>query len=63
MQHNPLLHSVFDYRPSTERPGRLTALEKRLFRSPGSAQNKARAQQRKQQRSYKGGTGGGEGDW
>jgi len=32
MQFNPLLHQVFQYSPLTERPGRLTCHEKRLYR-------------------------------
>jgi hypothetical protein len=54
LQTNPLLHAVFGYEPLTERPGRLTALEKRAFRSPSSAASKQRAQARKGQRAHKG---------
>lgn len=54
LQSNPLLHAVFGYEPLSERPGRLTALEKRAFRSPSSAASKQRTQQRKGQRAHKG---------
>ncbi|KAI8467634.1 MAG: interferon-related developmental regulator family protein [Monoraphidium minutum] len=54
LQSNPLLHAVFGYEPLSERPGRLTALEKRAFRSPSSAGSKQRTQARKGQRAHKG---------
>lgn len=54
---------MFGYAPLTERAGRLTALEKRAFRSPSSAASKQRAQARKGQRSHKGFGGGGDDDY
>lgn len=60
LQSNPLLHAVFDYEPLSERPGRLTALEKRQLRSPSSAASKQQAQARRGQRAHKGGWGGDE---
>uniref|UniRef100_A0A1D1ZUG1 Interferon-related developmental regulator N-terminal domain-containing protein n=1 Tax=Auxenochlorella protothecoides TaxID=3075 RepID=A0A1D1ZUG1_AUXPR len=58
MQDNPLLHEVFNFHPRQEAADRLTALEKRLYRSPASAESKARAQDRRRERelmaSYKG---------
>jgi hypothetical protein len=54
LQSNTLLHAVFGYEPLSERPGRLTALEKRAFRSPSSAASKQRTQDRKGQRAHKG---------
>ncbi|KDD74035.1 hypothetical protein H632_c1633p1, partial [Helicosporidium sp. ATCC 50920] len=50
MQHNPLLHQVFKFRPRTERAEKLTSLEKRLYRSPASVENKARSQDRRKER-------------
>jgi hypothetical protein len=58
LQFNPLLHAVFDFQPLEERPERLSAVEKRAYRSPCSAQNKARAQDRRSQRASKGAAGG-----
>jgi hypothetical protein len=43
------------------RPERLSAQEKRAFRSPCSANSKARSQARRSQRAFKDGPGGG--DW
>lgn len=61
LQGNSLLHEVFNYRPRAEQAERLTALEKRLYRSPASAESKGRSQLRKQERqmmsAYKGGMG------
>jgi hypothetical protein len=54
LQGNQLLHAVFDFEPQEERAPRLTALEKRHFRSPSSAQSKARTQDRKAARATKG---------
>jgi hypothetical protein len=47
---NTLLHQVFSFRPSEEAPERLTALEKRAYKSPASAQSKERSQTRKNER-------------
>jgi len=58
LQFNPLLHAVFDFQPLEERPDRLSAMEKRAFRSPCSAQSKARTQDRRSQRANKGAVGG-----
>lgn len=32
LQHNPLLHQIFEFQPRGERAERLTPLEKRLYR-------------------------------
>eukprot|EP00775_Hariotina_reticulata_P006732 gene6732-6952_t len=61
LQCNPLLHAIFGFTPLDARPERMSAQEKRLFKSPSSAASKARSQTRRSQRSYKG-AGGGE-DW
>lgn len=53
MQANPLLHSVFNFAPLTERAERMSAADKRAYKSPSSFQSKARAQDRKMQRSFK----------
>lgn len=53
LQGNPLLHEVFDFTPATEPPERMSALEKRLFRSPSSAASKGRAQDRSAARQHK----------
>ncbi|CAL8465178.1 g4713 [Coccomyxa elongata] len=57
LQFNTLLHQVFDFEPLQERE-RLTAVERRLFRSPGSAVSKWRTQDRNSARAataaYKG---------
>ncbi len=47
---NTLLHQVFSFRPSGEAPERLTALEKRAYRSPASAVSKERSQMRNNER-------------
>ncbi|GAB4824115.1 hypothetical protein N2152v2_011161 [Parachlorella kessleri] len=58
LQDNTLLHQVFNFSPRNERPEKLSAWEKRMFRSPASAESKARTQQRKKDRqtmaAYKG---------
>ena len=58
LQHNALLHQVFNFQPREEPAERLTPEEKRLYRSPASAQSKSRTQQRKSDRAasaaYKG---------
>ena len=58
LQHNALLHQIFNFQPREEPAERLTPEEKRLFRSPASAQSKSRTQQRKSDRAasaaYKG---------
>eukprot|EP00891_Asterochloris_glomerata_P006389 jgi/Astpho2/6389/Aster-x0727 len=58
LQHNALLHQIFKFQPREEPPERLTPEEKRLYRSPASAQSKSRTQQRKSDRAasaaYKG---------
>jgi hypothetical protein len=56
LQENPFLHNLFDFSPLDARPDKLSAQEKRAFRSPCSAASKARSQARKSQRSYKGGS-------
>lgn len=50
LQQNPLLHQIFNFRPREEQATKLTATEKRLYRSPASAQSKERSQNRKQDR-------------
>lgn len=55
LQFNPLLHEVFGFTPAAEPAARLSALEKRLFRSPNSASSRAQAQDRRAARSGKGG--------
>ena len=50
LQNNVLMHQVFNFRPRVEQGARLTATEKRLYRSPASAQSKERTQNRKQER-------------
>lgn len=59
MQANAVLHAVFDFAPLQERPERLSALEKRAYRSPNSGASKARAQDRKLQRAHKPSAGSG----
>ncbi|EFJ48631.1 hypothetical protein VOLCADRAFT_90800 [Volvox carteri f. nagariensis] len=53
LQHNPLMHDVFDFRPRTERPERLSAAEKRLTRSCHSADARARTADRQWARDSK----------
>jgi hypothetical protein len=53
LQGNPLLHAVFDFHPMEEPAERLSAAEKRAFKSPSSMASKARAQDRKSQRASK----------
>ena len=67
MQRNSLLHGVFQFQPLVARPERLSALEKRMYRSPSSASSKGRTSDRKGERRQKGGMaavsyGGYEGD-
>ncbi|KAL0039974.1 hypothetical protein WJX79_001212 [Trebouxia sp. C0005] len=58
LQQNPLLHQIFDFEPREERAERLTPLEKKMYRSPASAESKSRTQQRNHDRAatkaYKG---------
>lgn len=58
MQENPTLHAIFGFEPSTAPPERLSGWEKRMYRSPASAQSKARTQSRSKARAataqYKG---------
>jgi hypothetical protein len=56
LQENPFLHNLFDFSPLDAKPDKLSAQEKRAFRSPCSAASKARSQARRSQRSYKGGS-------
>ena len=44
------MHEVFDFEPRDHRQ-RLSALEKRMYRSPGSSTNKSRDQQRNNDRA------------
>lgn len=53
LQHNQLLHDVFQFSPLVNKPDKLTALEKRAFKSPSSAASKDRTAQRKHERSHK----------
>lgn len=50
LQENPLMHQVFNFLPRQEQGARLTSTEKRLYRSPASAESKERSQARKQDR-------------
>jgi hypothetical protein len=59
LQGNPFLHSVFGFTPLDAKPDRLTAQEKRFFRSPCSAASKARSQARRSERAFKDHGGGG----
>lgn len=59
LQGNPFLHAVFGFTPLDSRPERLTAQEKRFFRSPSSAASKARSQTRRSERAFKDHGGGG----
>lgn len=43
---NPLLHQIFGFTPSAEPAERLSTAEKRMYRSPASAESKARTQHR-----------------
>lgn len=52
---NSLLHEVFDFVPTSEAPEKLSALEKRLYRSPASESSKARTQSRSRARAARGG--------
>jgi hypothetical protein len=58
LQANTLLHCVFEFSPRSEPQDKLTAIEKRMFRSPGSAANKELTRSRNQERrisaAYKG---------
>lgn len=58
LQSNPLLHQIFEFEPREERPEKLSPLEKRMYRSPASAESKSRTQQRNHDRAtakaYKG---------
>lgn len=53
LQHNQLLHDVFQFSPLATRPDKLSSLEKRAYRSPSSAASKDRANQRKSERAFK----------
>ena len=48
---NSLLHEIFDFEPTAEPPERMSALEKRMYRSPGSESSKARTQHRSKARA------------
>lgn len=54
LQNNPLMHAVFDFTPLTTAQEKLSALEKRAYRSPSSEISKYRTQSRKQDRAFKG---------
>jgi Interferon-related protein conserved region len=45
------MHQVFGFEPRAEPAERLTAFEKRMYRSPSSASSKWRTQQRKYDRA------------
>lgn len=49
-QENPFMHEVFDFQPRESRQ-QLSALDKRMYRSPGSAASKTRAVQRSHERA------------
>lgn len=59
LQGNPFLHAVFGFTPLDTPPERLSAQEKRFFRSPSSAASKARSQTRRSERAFKDHGGGG----
>ncbi|XP_042018330.1 interferon-related developmental regulator 1-like isoform X1 [Salvia splendens] len=44
MHENPFLHDVFDFTPEIKLDHQLSAVEKRMYKSPNSALNKARTQ-------------------
>ncbi|XP_057794332.1 uncharacterized protein LOC131010688 isoform X2 [Salvia miltiorrhiza] len=44
MHENPFLHDVFDFTPEIKLAHHMSAVEKRMYRSPNSALNKARTQ-------------------
>lgn len=48
---NSLLHEIFEFEPTAEAPERMTALEKRMYRSPASESSKARTQRRSRARA------------
>lgn len=48
---NPLLHEIFEFEPTAEPPERMSALEKRMYRSPASESSKARTQRRSKARA------------
>ncbi len=52
---NSLLHEVFGFVPTAEAPEKLSALEKRMYRSPASESSKARTQSRSRARAARGG--------
>lgn len=50
LQENPFMHEVFDFQPRESRQ-QLSALDKRMYRSPGSVASKTRAVQRSHERA------------
>ncbi|KAL6748877.1 hypothetical protein V8C86DRAFT_2866213 [Haematococcus lacustris] len=53
LQHNPVLHTLFGFTPATSQPARLSALEKRLLKSPNSAGSRQRTHERRAARAGK----------
>ncbi|XP_047955468.1 interferon-related developmental regulator 1-like [Salvia hispanica] len=51
MHENPFLHDVFDFTPEIKLDHRMSAVEKRMYKSPNSALNKARTQFLNKQRT------------
>jgi len=51
LQHNPLLHEVFDFQPMHEPGERLSKTERRMFKSPNSAASRARQKHRGAERA------------
>jgi hypothetical protein len=50
LMYNPFLHDVFSFRPSNVPAERLSAKEKRLYRSQTSVESKGKSQHRKRER-------------
>jgi hypothetical protein len=53
LQHNGLLHGVFNFTPLQERGSKLSSLEKRAVRGANSAASKGRSRDRDWERSAK----------
>ncbi|KAL1540328.1 interferon-related developmental regulator 1-like [Salvia divinorum] len=51
MHENPFLHDVFDFTPEIKLDHHMSAVEKRMYKSPNSVLNKARAQLLNKQRT------------
>jgi len=51
LQHNPLLHDVFEFQPQAEAGERMSKTERRLFKSPNSAAARGRQKNRGSERA------------